>query len=605
MSESDSLVSSLKERINQLEFRLAVEAGRNHVIARRMAALQSVVDMPELYLDPEWNVVGYSNRFFSLSPRIAEYVEKRINASRLFGPSEWDRICVYLERVSRLDGVSFDGGRWRLRYKGPSSASDLIGRDWIDFSNCRRHSWTITDLGNGREAFYHQAHVKDDNDCYLMSAAEYGGPDEDVKVVYRVRTSKDRQLIRDLSLILSGGSGREGVLPDYLGYTVSTATNSNTEAGIQRQTVKIISMEETLRTDTEYEVTAKRVGGRIGRSCRNLSSRAVSEFLYFVDTNALYDSQNHIGFHTFSGEALIYDIRVYTRRSRFSIDDFRIPFDIEAGLRIKGLEDRLFKLRIGNDSSSGRRLIILMFEDVTDRWRMQRSLERSREQLRSLSTHLQTVREDERARIAREIHDELGQVLTALKLDLAWIGMKIDLGNEKIKKKVDGMNASIDTAIKSVQRISRELRPGLLDELGLVAAMEWELSKFTERSGIICDASFPPEDVSCGNIIAINLFRIFQEALTNIARHSGATRVKVGLDVEDSNIRLSLADNGCGIKPEKLNDPRSLGLIGMQERANDLGGIIRIRGRKPNGALLEVSLPLAGPGGTDAENYDS
>ncbi len=223
--------------------------------------------------------------------------------------------------------------------------------------------------------------------------------------------------------------------------------------------------------------------------------------------------------------------------------------------------------------------------------RLHSSILEQSKQLRALSARLQNVREEERTAIAREIHDELGQALTGLKMDLSWM-TRLPRSQEALARKVESMSPLIDSIIQSVRKISSALRPGVLDDLGLSAAIEWQSREFQERTGIECELSIPQEEPRLSKILSTAVFRIFQEILTNIARHSGATQVKVTLKKEDSLLLLVVSDNGRGISQKNIRNPKSLGLLGMKERAGILGGIIEIEGRRGVGTTIHLKLPL-------------
>lgn len=240
----------------------------------------------------------------------------------------------------------------------------------------------------------------------------------------------------------------------------------------------------------------------------------------------------------------------------------------------------------------GDKAILGIITDITDRKKAEKSMRESREQLRSLAAHLQSIREEERTMVAREIHDELGQALTALKMDLSWLAKKLPEGQGPILKKTKSMSQLIDSTIQRVQRISAELRPGLLDDIGLLAAMEWQAEEFQQRTGIACELSFSPQSIHLDPERSTAIFRIFQETLTNISRHANAKKVRASLVKKASKLELTIKDNGKGISEEKISDPRSLGLIGIQERVHFLGGDIHIKGIREKGTSVTVSIPL-------------
>ena len=193
------------------------------------------------------------------------------------------------------------------------------------------------------------------------------------------------------------------------------------------------------------------------------------------------------------------------------------------------------------------------------------------EQLRALAGRLQAVREEERRRIARELHDELGQALTAIKMALSSLIRELP-EEHRPSKRAESIMKLVDQTVASVRRISTELRPGILDDLGLVAALEWAAEEFEARTGTKCRLNLPPDPVSIDPESAAAIFRIFQETLTNIARHANASEVNIRLAREDGYLLLEVHDNGIGISEEKLSGGASLGILGMRERALLLGG---------------------------------
>jgi signal transduction histidine kinase len=218
---------------------------------------------------------------------------------------------------------------------------------------------------------------------------------------------------------------------------------------------------------------------------------------------------------------------------------------------------------------------------------------KSLEELRALSAHLQSGIEAEQTRISREIHDELGQSLTGLKFDVSWVrDQTTEATRESEREKLDATLKDIDTAIQSVRRIATELRPPVLDTLGLTAAIEWQATDFQNRTGIKCHLSPMAEDLPLDREGATAVFRIFQESLTNVARHAQATKVQVGLDRVDGHLLLRLADNGRGIADMEIRGANSLGILGMQERVRLLNGEMRIAGEAGHGTVVNVEIPL-------------
>ena len=230
--------------------------------------------------------------------------------------------------------------------------------------------------------------------------------------------------------------------------------------------------------------------------------------------------------------------------------------------------------------------------EIAERKRVEEEVNTSRERLRNLSAHLQTVREEERKGISREIHDELGQALTTLKLNLTLLRGEINDDNEHAGARIASMLQLVDSTIKSVKRLITALRPLLLDDLGLTVAIEWQADEFQERTGIPCDIAIVPEKITVDPERSIAVFRILQETLTNIARHSGASASSVHLSAENGELELCIRDNGKGITERELNDPKSFGLIGIRERAYYWGGRVDITGKPGRGTTVRVHIPL-------------
>ncbi len=239
---------------------------------------------------------------------------------------------------------------------------------------------------------------------------------------------------------------------------------------------------------------------------------------------------------------------------------------------------------------------VFVNEDVTEQMLAQGSLQRSRDELRLLSEELQTVREEERARIAREVHDEIGQALTALQMDVAWLEKKLatssEAAPESCSEKLKSMTSLLDSTLGSVQRIATELRPGVLDELGLEAAAEWYVRDFESRTGIPCDFRSDLKGAAVEPDLATAVFRILQEALTNVARHSGASRVEILLSAYANELLLEIRDDGRGISKDHVAASHSLGLLGMRERARSLGGEISVSGIPDVGTTVTLRVPL-------------
>jgi len=212
--------------------------------------------------------------------------------------------------------------------------------------------------------------------------------------------------------------------------------------------------------------------------------------------------------------------------------------------------------------------------------------------LQELAANLESAREEERKRIALELHDQLGQALTAMKFDLAWLTDRLGRRDSTLSQKAKTIMAQMDTMIKTVRRIATELRPGMLDDLGLAASIEWLARDFEKRTGIMCEVSVSAPDLPLPRAQSLALFRIFQEALTNVARHASAQHIEVKLAATHEAVTLQVHDDGRGIHRREISSLHSLGLLGMQERAKQLGGAFDIQGVPGDGTIVTVSIPF-------------
>jgi len=233
--------------------------------------------------------------------------------------------------------------------------------------------------------------------------------------------------------------------------------------------------------------------------------------------------------------------------------------------------------------------------EIAERGRAEQQLRASLDQLRALAARLQSVREEERTSIAREIHDELGQACTAIKMDLALIGRKATRRQTRLLAKVGSATQLVDGMIITLRRIASDLRPGTLDDLGLTAALEWQAQEFESRAGIRCRITLPQEPLVLDAERSTAIFRIFQESLTNVARHAHATRVEARLERAVNDLFFQVRDNGKGFDAEEVKARKSLGLVGMQERALLLDGELKVEGVPGAGTTLTLRIPLPPP----------
>lgn len=236
--------------------------------------------------------------------------------------------------------------------------------------------------------------------------------------------------------------------------------------------------------------------------------------------------------------------------------------------------------------------MLMMFSDITETKRAYQELKISHEELHALSSRLLSAREEERARIAREIHDELGATLTALKMNLGLCAKLPERSRKKRDEHLAAATALADVAMQTVRKISTDLRPSILDNAGLWAALEWQAQVFREMVGIPCELDMRVDDVALDRDQASAIFRIFQEALTNAARHAEATRVRVKVRADDKEVVIEISDNGKGITPPDMLKEKSWGVMGMRERARSYGGELAIGSAPGQGTTITLYMPL-------------
>jgi len=241
--------------------------------------------------------------------------------------------------------------------------------------------------------------------------------------------------------------------------------------------------------------------------------------------------------------------------------------------------------------------VLGLMADMTQRKQVEIELSHSRDQLRALAKRLESVREEESSRIAREIHDELGQAMTSLKLDLSWVARRLSIPETadtrgRLLERIQGTMQQLEVTIQTVRAIATTLRPSVLDELGLAAALDWQTRDFEKRTGIRCEWSMPLVPIPIGPDQATAIFRIYQEILTNVVRHAQASNIRIHLDITPGWLLFEVCDNGRGIPDSTLANQNSLGLLGMRERAAQWGGDVSIMGSEGMGTTVKVRLPL-------------
>ncbi|MFC1537461.1 PAS domain-containing protein [Gemmatimonadota bacterium] len=385
MSENKPTYEELEKRIRELEKEktgnnktLREERWRQDQQSRNFEYYKSMTDLLEIYLDENWHIISHSSNILLCTENIVELRKRGAHISELLREGDFAKINSYWKKFEKIRKLPFEKGRdWELRYRGPQD-SEEIGEDWIPFSHSGTYQWKIE---SGR--IIHHPGFKDEEDCYLMTADEYGSENEDVKVIFKTRTSKDKEVIRDLSLVLSGASGKLGFHPDLVGYTVCSGSNANTLGRIQKKGGNLIVVNEELEPDTEYQITAERTGGRLKREIVNLNTGEKGKTLEVIDVNVIYGKYNHIGFTTFSGGAEIFDIEIYTRESSFKVDQFRIPLNIEIGINDERIKDRRYSLKIGQTHLQEGSQYLLLLDDITERKRAEEKLSESEKSLKN------------------------------------------------------------------------------------------------------------------------------------------------------------------------------------------------------------------------------
>jgi PAS domain S-box-containing protein len=262
------------------------------------------------------------------------------------------------------------------------------------------------------------------------------------------------------------------------------------------------------------------------------------------------------------------------------------------GLRADG-EEFPIDASISQVSASGNKFYTVILRDITERKNAADALKRSYEEMRELSSAMHDVREAERTRIARELHDELAQWLTALRMDVSWLASRLPREQPHLLERTEKMKDVVDTTVTAVRRIAADLRPVMLDDLGLVPAIESLLHGLSQRTGVVVSLDAESGELDFHEPLATSLYRMTQEALTNVARHSGATEVRVNIRQENDDLVLQVRDNGRGFDPEAATSRKSYGVLGIQERAHTLGGRVSITRVQAGGTLVEIVIPVA------------
>ena len=247
---------------------------------------------------------------------------------------------------------------------------------------------------------------------------------------------------------------------------------------------------------------------------------------------------------------------------------------------------------ISKTEESGQRFYTVILRDITAQLAAQEALRHSKDELQALGAAAHMTREQEKSRIARELHDELGQLLTMLQMDVAWCKERVANGDDTLAARLSRMEGMLRNTIAGTRRIAADLRPLMLDDLGLVPSLEWLAESFSQSSGVACTLAVGEGDLALPKAHASAVFRIVQESLTNVARHARATRAEITLARDRDDLVVAVSDDGTGFSPSAPRKPNSFGLFGLRERASLMGGEATITSAPGQGTRVEVRLPL-------------
>lgn len=409
------------------------------------------------------------------------------------------------------------------------------------------------------------------DDPYRQQAAELvkkAGEGEKSRMEFQMNTLKGKQRWCEVSIVPFRNAA--GEIVSVLGVTIDITERKNAETQLARNEVKY----RTLVEQAADAIMLFDKGGSlidVNSGAESLLGYTKEELLTMKMQDMLTAEENRT--NPFRFELMLQGISKVRQRQMQKKDGTVVITEV----RSQQLPD-------------GRYLSVI--RDLTERIKAEQELQHYYNQLKELNTYLQNVREDERTGIAREIHDELGQQLTVLKMDISWLSKKISDDKPEIREKLEGLIEMVDNTVKSVRRISSELRPSLLDDLGLPAAIEWHAQEFMKRTGLRIQTAIEQQEMSLPGKLAITLFRVYQESLTNVARHADATRIQVSLKTDKKRLYMEVLDDGKGFLQTDIENKKTLGILGMKERIAIIKGEYEIESIPGKGTRVKVSVPL-------------
>ncbi len=470
--------------------------------------------------------------------------------------------------------------KFRMAFEGASDAIFWADADSGTLINCNRAAERMLELPRGEIIGRHQTFLHPPEMAELF-ANQFK------------RTVAQHKEIDNAEAIVISRSGRR--IPVHIKHSVTSVGGRNIMQGLFRDVTEQKRTEEALRqSHALLNNLSRQVPGVLfqtvispdGHICTPYSSEKLQDIYELKPAQIREDvAPLFQRFHPEDHDRVIASITDATERLTKWECEYRVLLP-RRGLRW------LYGVALPQKMADGTVVFYGIIMDISERIRAEENLAELNRKLRALSDHLQTVQERERLAIARDFHDEIGQNLTVLKLDLEWIEHRLPAAGDDLRERMGEMRSNIEQLTLAVQRIAADLRPPLLDSLGLAAAIEWQLAEFGRRSGIECFAMLNEDVAPLDQQVSTAVMRIVQEGLTNVLRHARATEVSVSLCKRDGQLVLEIGDNGRGIRPEEIVSPRAYGLIGMQERARICGGELRIRGAAEGGTLLHLTIPL-------------